>query len=154
VTRFSTHTLFSNYKTTPTQHFSNYTSILSTLLTNKQCANKGGFFFLFLLFSLSPHYPNNLLPSMDTLLGNMADSCWDRRGPVSPHLFEWGPIGGTGAARGRDREPQQNTPRPRPFSGAGRGIGLGARIFGGPGGPVTNATNNRLKSIPTDISLR
>ena len=51
------------------------------------------------------------------------------RGPVSPHQFERGPIGGTGAARGRGRgrEPQQNTPRPRPFSGAGRGIGSGAR---------------------------
>jgi len=31
-------------------------------------------------------------------------------------------------------------PCPGPFSGVGRGVGQGARVFRGPGGPVTNTT--------------
>jgi len=66
------------------------------------------------------------------------------QGPVSPHLFQQGPIWGTAGAGGRGRERYKNTPRPGPFSGAGWGIGLGAPVFRGPGGPVMNTTSSAV----------
>ena len=57
--------------------------------------------------------------------------------------FYWGPVwvmGGVGPEWGQGQGMLENTPRPGPLSGAGRGMWPGARVFGGPGGPVTNST--------------
>ena len=47
-----------------------------------------------------------------------------------------------GEVGGGGMETQKKTPRPGLFSGAGQGMGPGARCFWGPGGPVTNASEN------------
>jgi len=63
--------------------------------------------------------------------------------PFLPSCFNGDPSGER-AERGQGPGTLKNTPCPRPFSGAGRGVGLGARVFRGPGRPVTNT----LDAIP------
>jgi len=50
---------------------------------------------------------------------------------------------GAGAGAGNTKKTR---PGPGPFSGAGGGVVLGARVFQGPGGPVTN-TKHKLQEL-------
>ena len=54
---------------------------------------------------------------------------------------------GRGPGRGQGQGLKKKTPRPGPLTGAGRGIEAGARRFRGPGGPVTNTSeeHSRIK---------
>jgi len=63
----------------------------------------------------------------------------------SPPIFNGDPSArwaGRGPGRGRGQGMPKNTPCRGPLSGAGRGMGPGARVFRGPGAPVTNSRND------------
>ena len=65
-------------------------------------------------------------------------------GPLfSPPIFNRGRLGdgrGRGPGREQGRGMSKNMPRPVPSSRAGRRKGPGARVFRGPGVPVTNSS--------------
>ena len=49
---------------------------------------------------------------------------------------------GNGGGQGQGQGTLKSMARPMTFSRAGRGIGPGACVFQGPGGPVTNTTDD------------